>query len=89
MKIIQERTPFENWNLEVECTGKNWNQDNKTPCGSVLEINANDLIKREWSKYPDYSGIDYGFICPVCKCFTEIDQENLSDNLKSMAKDFK
>lgn len=89
MKIIQERTPFEDWKLEVECTGKNWNQDNKIPCGSWLEINANDLIKREWSKYPDYGGIDYGFICPVCQCFTEIDQQNISDNLKNMARDFK
>lgn len=88
MKITKENKPFEDWNLEVVCTGKSWNQGGKVPCGSVLEIDKNDLLKRKWSKYPDYSGINYGFNCPVCQCFTEIDENNLPEDLKRMAKDF-
>lgn len=88
MKVIKERKPLEDWNLEVLCSGKNWNQNGKIPCGSTLEIDVNDLIKRKWSKYPDNNGVDYGFICPVCQCFTEIDNKNLSEHLKNIAKDF-
>jgi hypothetical protein len=46
-------------------------------------------MKRKWFKYPDYSGLEYGFTCPVCQCFTEINKSNLSEHLKSMAKDYK
>lgn len=88
MKIIQERKPFENWNLQVDCTGKNWNQEGKVPCGSTLEIDANDIIKRKWNKYPDESGNDYGFICPVCGCFTEINNKLLTEHLMDMAKNY-
>lgn len=89
MKVLQERKPFENWTLEVDCTGKNWNQEGKVPCGSTLEIDTNDLIKREWFKYPDDGGFDYGFICPVCGCFTKITEKHLTEDLKNIAKDYK
>jgi len=88
MKILKERKPFEDWMLEVNCTGKNWNQGDKVPCGSTLEINADDLIKRAWFKYPDDGGINYGFVCPICGCFTEIDDKHLNEHLKNMAKDY-
>ena len=74
--------------MQVECTGGGWNQNEKVPCGSTLEINTDDLLKREWAKYPDYGGIDYGFICPICGCFTNIDEKSLTNNLKNMAKDY-
>jgi hypothetical protein len=88
MKVLKERKPFEDWKLEVSCTGGEWNQEGKVPCGSALEINANDLINRAWSKYPDSGGVDYGFICPICKCFTNIKENNLTDYLKDMARDY-
>lgn len=34
-------------------------------CGSELKINMSDIKKHSWAKYPDYSGVDYGVICPV------------------------
>ena len=89
MKIIKERKPFENWNLEVECTGNGWNQNGKVPCGSLLEIDVDDLLKRNWSQSRDDTGIDYGFNCPVCGCFTPIEENKLSEHLKNMAKDYK
>lgn len=88
MKVLVERKPFENWSLEVECNGLNWNQETKVPCGSSLEINKEDLLIRGWFKYPDREGKNYGFICPVCGCFTEIKDELLSDDLKKLAKDY-
>jgi len=88
MKVIHAKKPFENWTLEIKCTGGNWRQDKKVPCGSLLEINANDLIKRAWFKYPDDGGTDYGFICPICGCFSEINKNLLTEHLKNMAKDY-
>ena len=88
MKVIYERKPFEDWSLEVNCTGKNWEQGDKVPCGSTLEIITEDLLKRRWFKYPNEEGINYGFICPICGCFTEIDEKYLEKFLKSMAKEY-
>lgn len=89
MRIIKEKKPLENWRLEVECTGYGWNQGDKVPCGSILEIDADDLMKRKWYTYPDSSGMNYGFVCPVCECFTEVNEDNLNGHLKKMAKDYK
>lgn len=46
-------------------------------CGSELEIMADDIKKHKWSKYPDYSGIDYGVICPVCGQFISINENKI------------
>ena len=42
-------------------------------CGSELEIEAEDIKKHKWDKYPDYSGTNYGVVCPVCGEFIPID----------------
>lgn len=89
MKIIQERKPYQDWFMNVTCNGKNWEQGDNVPCGSDLEIDKNDLLVRGWFKYPDMEGKNYGFICPICGCFTEIDESKLDKNLKKCATDYK
>lgn len=86
MKILNQRYAGDNWSMKVDCSGYGWHQEN-APCTSNLEIDANDLLKREWSKYPDESGIAYGFVCPLCNCFTEI-QLKIDDNIKKLAKPY-
>jgi hypothetical protein len=88
MKVLEKKIPFADFTMEVTCTGENWEQGDKIPCGSKLEINSDDLLRREWSKYPDDNGIDYGFICPVCGCFTQINSIILPKDLRKMAKDY-
>ena len=46
-------------------------------CGSELEVDADDIKKHKWSKYPDYSGTDYGVICPICGQFITIDESKI------------
>jgi hypothetical protein len=88
MRVIQERKPFETWTIKIECDGLNWRQNDKVSCGSILELNKDDILKREWFKYPDDSGINYGFICPICGCFTQIDDDMLPEGIKTKAKDY-
>ncbi len=55
-------------------------------CGSRLEIEANDIKQHHWSKYPDYKGVDYGVICPVCKQFVVISPESIPQVIKDNAE---
>lgn len=88
MKIIHKRISLKNWKLEVDCTGGGWGQGDRVPCLSTLELNKDDLVKRTWNKYPDDHGVDYGFICPVCGCFTDMKEEDILSDLRKIAKDY-
>ena len=88
MKVLERRTAFEDWTKEVTCNGVGWDQREKTPCGSLLEINKEDLMKRKWYKYPEREGIDIGYVCPICGCFSVV--ENISQGLVNIVtKDYK
>ena len=56
-------------------------------CGSELEIEAEDIKKHPWSKYPDYSGLDYGVKCPVCGKFVVVDSKLIPEKIKKEAKE--
>lgn len=58
-------------------------------CGSELEIEEEDLFKREWFKYPDYNGIDYGVFCPVCGSFVVVDVSSVPKCILEKCKDYK
>lgn len=55
-------------------------------CGSELEIEAADIRRRDWQKYPDFSGTDYGVVCPVCKNFIVIDRDKIPKKIKDEAE---
>lgn len=57
-------------------------------CGSILKIDAEDVYKHSWSKYPNYSGVDYIVMCPVCGKFIVLDEEVLPDRVKHSAREF-
>lgn len=76
------------WSLEASCTGEGWNQENKIPCNALFKLNQSDIYKR---KYTDISGdteLFYGFICPDCGCFTELNASKIPSYVKSIAKDY-
>lgn len=87
MRIVKQRKAFENWSLKVTCNGEKWTQK-QAPCGSDLEIDIKDLYFRKWFKYPNTEGISYGYICPVCGCFSEINESLLSKHMKIKANDY-
>lgn len=63
------------------------NGDQKDFCGSTLEIEAADIKKHKWSKYPDYHGIDYGVICPVCSKFIPIEENKIPKGVLDEAEE--
>lgn len=82
MKVIEENNFSNVFPMKIKCKrvvdeyGFAYGKQNDF-CGSELEIEASDIKKHKWSKYPDYSGIDYGVICPICKKFVVIDMHKI------------
>lgn len=89
MKLIAEadQNP-ELFSIKISCTGARWNQDNRTPCGRLWELNATDILKRNYTDYAGGSETYYGFVCPKCGCFTEIQSSELKGFPMSMAKSY-
>lgn len=54
-------------------------------CHSELEIEADDIRRVNWSKYPCFEGTDYGVECPVCGRFVVIDENLLPEKIKKEA----
>lgn len=61
--------------------------DDKDFCGSILEVEEEDIKKHSWSKYPAYQGVDYGVICPVCKKFVPVDKKSICKNILDNAEE--
>ena len=61
--------------------------DEKDFCGSTLEIDECDIKKHRWSKYPDYHGVDYGVICPICGKFIPVEESGICKNVLDNAEE--
>lgn len=88
MEILIKRNPIEDWNMNVVCNGI-FNTFSNLPCGSELKIDVNDIYFYDWyDKNPPYMrGFTYGFICPVCKTFTPIEDNKVTTLMRLWAKD--
>lgn len=56
-------------------------------CGSTLEVEESDIKKHKWFKYPDYSGTDYGVLCPVCRQFVVMPENRIPARVKEAAEE--
>ena len=76
---------LKDWSLEVECTGKGYN-NKKKPCHSTLKLEDGDIVRLN-CKESDGLGINkywcvWGFICCECHCFTEVPSELIPDEIR-------
>lgn len=91
MKVIKENKFSDIFPMKIKCKritdeyGFSYGKENDF-CGSELEIEISDIKKHEWSKYPDYSGVDYGVICPMCGQFIPINEDNIPKNVLERAE---
>lgn len=92
MKVIKEGNYNGQFPMRVKCQrvvdiyGFAYGDD-KDFCGSVVEIEATDIKKHKWTKYPDYSGTDYGLVCPVCGRFIVVDTKKISEQVLDSAEE--
>ena len=92
MKVLQRRNYEHVFPMQIECRRvedeNGFAYGNEADfCGSLLEIGAEDIVKHPWSKYPDYSGIDYGVKCPVCGKFIVIDKDTIPKAILESCKE--
>lgn len=89
MKIISygQQNPNK-WKEKYVCTGKGWDQDGKTPCGALLEVEAQDIRKRYHVDMSGERDTYYGFTCPVCGCFTEVNRYSLTTEVITNAREY-
>lgn len=92
MKVIKEDNYSSSFPMKIKCKviydeyGFAYGVK-KDFCGSELEIEAEDVKKHSWHKYPDFIGTDYGVICPVCKQFVVIDKKKIPKTVLENAKE--
>lgn len=92
MKIIKENNFTNIFPMKIKCKrvvdiyGFSYGEE-KDFCGSELEIEANDIKKHDWFKYPNYEGTDYGVVCPICKQFVVIEKDKIPSNILSNAEE--
>lgn len=80
MEMLEEGNyKMPDWSMEARCNAEGWRQKNK-PCYSKFRLEDGDIVKR-YARETMW----YGFICPKCKCFTEIPEEKIPDNIKEYA----
>ncbi len=78
MELIEKGNyKLPDWSMEARCTGKGWEQKQK-PCYSKWKLEDGDIVKRKNSDGEVY----YGFICPDCHCFTQLEEKELPTNVK-------
>ena len=83
MKVIKRGDRSNIFPIRVQCEkiedeyGFSYSNRNGVCCGSELEVEAEDIRKHKWSKYPDYSGVDFGVVCPVCGQFIVLNARQL------------
>ena len=94
MKVISENNFSGIFPMKIKCKrvvdeyGFAYGKENDF-CGSELEIDVEDIKKHKWDKYPDYSGTDYGVICPICNQFIAIDKDKIPKIVLENAKEIR
>ena len=87
-KLANAKTNPSLWKTTSTCTGKGWIQIGTNPCYALWEIDASDILKRTHTDISGDTEAYYGFICPDCGCFTEIDVKDIPYEVRSGAKNY-
>ena len=90
MRIIDRNPENMGWSMEAFCTGYGWDQGNRQPCGAKLEVADKDIWCRRHTDISGCTDTYYGFVCPICGCFTEVSSRKIPYTVQAFAekKDF-
>ena len=86
MKVLKSKAENDQLEtMEISCTGQGIH-NTRTPCGSLLEINALDVHSDFSSDYGGGTDKYYYIICPECGCKTEVFEKNMPQSFKRIIK---
>lgn len=88
-KLATAKENTELFKIKVTCDGRGWDQDGHDPCYALWEATEADIYCRSSTDYSGFTDTYYGFICPDCGCFTEIDAKKLPGRIKARAKSYR
>jgi len=71
--------------MKATCSGRGWDQNGKVPCYALWEITAADVRKRTHTDMSGVTDVYYGFVCPDCGCFTELDTNKIPSEVRNSA----
>lgn len=84
-KVKQEKL----WKTKEVCTGKGWQQDgDKKPCGEAFELTELDIQFRVHNFMGRGNDTYYGFTCPECGCFTELNESDIPSYVRNNAPQY-
>lgn len=86
--LVESKNNQKIWKGKFTCTGRGWVQTG-IPCRSILEVDATDLRTRLYTDLYQETTKYYGFVCPICGCYTEINARKLPEIAKRMAQPYK
>lgn len=87
-KLASIKDNPEKWTIKATCDGNGWNQEGRTPCGSLFELDSTDIQKRTYTDYGGGTDTYYGFTCPDCGCFSEIPSNKIPSHIRSNARKY-
>ena len=85
MRVIADaKNNHKIWKAELSCIGKGMSNPTnpRSPCGSLLEVNASDIKHSTYCDCEVYKSFYY-FVCPVCYNSTELTGKDLKDYLNN------
>lgn len=87
-KLADGKNNPEIWKTKATCSGAGWNQEGRTPCYSLWEVTALDIRSRRHTDYGGGTETYYGFVCPECGCFTELNSKDIPYDVRSKAPEY-
>ena len=85
-KIATAKETHKLFKIKATCDGNGWDQGQRRPCYSLWEVDENDIQTRLHTDYGGTTDTYYGFTCPDCGCFTELDEKEIPPNVKIQAR---
>jgi len=87
-ELVSGENNKQKWTIEATCSGEGWDQEGKTPCFSLFELDGRDIQYRDHTDYGGYTDRYYGFTCPKCNCFTEISDSKIPSYIRNIARKY-
>ena len=85
MSVIRRNGNNSSEGIKIKCVGEGW-QIKNSACNRVINVAAEDIITKKNNIPGKKNVIKYGFLCPLCGCFTAIPKDVMPKKYKCRVK---